>query len=148
MYNLIKPPLFVSLLNCKVKKMMVICRNSLLCGSGQEGAGWECPGAQWRWAGGHVGAGAQPAPARVDKGRHGPAEAAPAHAKEPRLCCQLPHQARLPERGAWTTKSRAATRSGQTGSWKRQHATGAGRASCQVRGPAVLRPDSHPRASW
>lgn len=117
------------------------------CPAGQEGGGWECPGAQWRWVGGHVCAGAQPAPAWADQGGRRAAEAAAAHLEKQGLCRQLPHQTCHPEGGAGETKDRAATGGGQAGPWECQHEAGAGCPACKVWGPAVFCPDCDQRAT-
>lgn len=114
--------------------------------AGQEGDWRECPGAQRWWVGGHVCAGAQPAPAWADQGRRCAVEAAAADPEEPWLCRQLPHQTRHPERGAGEAKDRAAAGGGQAGPRECQHEVGAGRPAGQVWGPAVFRPDCDPRA--
>ena len=116
------------------------------CPAGQEGGGWEWPSTQrWR-AGGHVRAGAQPAPAWADQGWRRAVEAAAADPEEPGLRCQLPHQTGHPEGGAGTPEDRPAAGGGQAGPGERQHEAGAGRPASQVRGPAVFRPDCDPRA--
>lgn len=115
------------------------------CFAGQKGGGWECPSAQrWR-VGGHVGARAQPAPARADQGRRCAVEAAATDPEKQGLCRQLPYQARHPEGGAGETKDRTAAGGGQTGPWECQHEVGAGCLTSQVWGPSVFCPDCDPR---
>lgn len=117
------------------------------CPAGQEGSGWECPGAQRRWVGCHVCAGAQPAPAWAHQGGCCAIETATTDPEKPRLCRQLPHQARYPKGGAGETKDRAAAGGGQAGPRERQHEIGVGCPASQVWGFAVFRPDCDPRAS-
>ena len=109
--------------------------------AGEAGAGRERDEPDGRRAGEHVGAGAEPAPPRPDQGGDPAAEAAEAHAEEPRLRRQLPGQARHAEGGAGEAEGGAPARGGEAGPRERQHAGGAGRAALQVRGPAELRPD-------
>lgn len=114
--------------------------------AGQEGGGWECPGTQRWWVGGHVSAGAQPAPAWADQGGCRAVEAAAKDPEKQGLRRQLPHQTRHPERGAGETKDRIATGGGQTGPRECQHEVGAGCPASQVWSPAVFCPDCDPWA--
>ena len=135
----------VSLDLCQKKRCLFFIHWS--CSTGQEGGGRECPGAQRRRVGGHVRAGAQPAPAWADQGWRRAVEATAADPEEQGLCRQLPHQTCHPEGRAGETEDRAAAGSGQAGPRERQHEAGAGCPASQVRGPAVFRPDCDPRAS-
>lgn len=87
--------------------------------SDQTGMWWECAHPVGQRTHVPVGTRAEPPPAGAVPRGDSEAEAAPAHAEEPRLCRQLPGQASVPAWGPGAAKDGAPEGGGEARGWER-----------------------------